>query len=208
MAIEKKKDKRFGEHFVDYYPCFLGGKGKKKKRIRNLDWVLSGAQESVWSDSIDNSFPDNSELRSKVRKAVEKLPPLEKKFIQSFYFEFKTYAEIAKILNKKIYKLDRIHRQALSKLKIILKDYVQNRFKIDCADREMSCPICSHPQKEKMDEVIESKTKSETWKRIIKILREEFGLMIKTPQVLISHKSKHIVKQFRPAPLKGAGFEF
>jgi hypothetical protein len=209
MSIEKKKDRRFGQHFVDHYACFLGGKGKKKKRVRNLDWVISGSAEKVWGDSINSSLPgilcdivrsEDKELEDKVREAVGKLSPLEKGFIQNFYFEFKTYSEIAELLNKKIYKLDRIHRQALGKLKIILKGYVQKRFKIDCSEAETFCPICNHPQKEKIDEIMKSKGEEETWKRIIKVLKEKFGLEIKTPQVLISHKNKHMIKQFCPAP--------
>ena len=197
MAVKrKKKDKRFGPHFVDYDPCFLGLKGKKRKRVRSLDWIISGGGgELLEESSIESSekMESDEELRNKVREAVEKLPLIEKRFVEKFYFEFKTYLQIAKELNKKVYKLDRIHRQALDRLKIILEDFVKQRFKIECAQIS-NCPICNHPQKDRIDEIIRSKNKQETWKKVIKILKKEFNLEIKTPQILISHRNNHMVK--------------
>lgn len=196
VVKRKKKDKRFGPHFVDYDPCFLGLKGKKRKRVRSLDWIISGGGgELLEESSIESSekVESDEELRNKVREAVEKLPLIEKRFVEKFYFEFKTYLQIAKELNKKVYKLDRIHRQALDRLRIILESFVKQRFKIECAQIS-NCPICNHSQKDRIDEIIKSKSKQETWKRVINILKKEFNLEIKTPQVLISHKNNHIVK--------------
>ena len=188
----QKKDRRFGVHFVDYGACFLGVEGKKKKRIRNLEWIISGGGVELWGNLVSSSPKEDKELKNKVKQAVGKLSLVERGFIEKFYFEFKTYSQVAKELNKKIYKLDRIHRQALGKLRIILKDYVQSRFKIKC-NQIGRCVICNHPQREKIDEIIKSKSKDETWKKVAKILEEKFGLKIKTPQVLMSHKNKHMV---------------
>lgn len=129
---------------------------------------------------------------------MEKLTPLERQFVEYFYFEYKSYQEISLILNKKIHKLERIHNRALSKLKMLLSDYVKTRFKLNLpqeTDLKMHshCIICKSPFRQELDELIKAKKEEETYKSLIGIFKEKYGLEIKTPQVIIGHKRKHMV---------------
>jgi RNA polymerase sigma factor (sigma-70 family) len=197
----KKEDKRFGDHFVDHYNCSLSYGRKKRGRIRFLNWTpeLFGyldeeIEEKILQQvSINNGISENDEsINQEVRKAVEKLSPIEKQFVELFYFEFKTYQEIAQILKKKTYKLERIHQRALGKLRVLLADFVKSRFKLD-VPHKTDCIICKSPFRQELDELIRNKKPEETYARLIKLFKQQYGIDIKTPQVIIGHQRKHMV---------------
>jgi RNA polymerase sigma factor (sigma-70 family) len=198
---EDKRDKRFGDHYVDHYKCSLSYGRKKRNRIRFLNWTteLFGylgeeIEEKILQQvSINNGSSENDEsINQEVRKAVEKLAPVEKQFVELFYFESKTYQEIAQILKKKIYKLERIHQRALGKLRILLADFVKNRFKLDIPQKT-DCIICKSPFRQELDELIRNKKPEETYASLIKLFKQQYGIDIKTPQVIIGHQRKHII---------------
>ena len=198
---DKKKDRRVGNHFVDHYNCSLSYGRKKRGRIRYLGWAteLYGCLDEEIEERILHNFPDKSEnfekvesINKEVRKAVEKLTPMEKQFIQLFYFEFKSYQEIARILKKKAYKLERVHQRALGKLRIILADFVKQRFKLKIPEKT-DCIICKSPFREELDELIKNKKEKETYGPLIRIFKQKYGIDIKTPQVIIGHKKKHMI---------------
>jgi RNA polymerase sigma factor (sigma-70 family) len=196
---DKKKDRRCGDHFVDHYTCSLGYHRKKRPRIRYLNWV-TGEEELKYFSAVsigdENNFDSNPqrnlELEKKVREAIDGLEPLEKKFIEYFYFQSWSYQDIGEVLDKKIHKLERIHKQALDKLRIRLKDYVRIRFNLFVPE-ENKCPICKCPQRKEIEELIKSKKKEETWKRIMKLCRQNYEINITTPQILIGHRKKHMI---------------
>lgn len=196
-----RKDRRFGDHYVDHYQCSLSYGRKKRNRVRFLNWatelyVCSDAEieeKILQHASINNGSSENDEsINQEVRKAVEKLSPVEKQFVELFYFEFKTYQEIAHILRKKIYKLERIHQRALGKLRISLADFVKDHFKLD-VPQKTDCIICKSPFRQELDELIRNKKPEETYARLIKLFKQQHGIDIKTPQVIIGHQRKHMV---------------
>jgi RNA polymerase sigma factor (sigma-70 family) len=198
---DKKRDRRFGDHFVDNYNCSLSYRRKKRGRIRYLGWAteLYGCldeeiEKRILQDlSTSNGSSESSEtIDLEVRKAVEKLYPTEKRFVQLFYFEFKSYQQIARILKKKVYKLERVHQRALSKLRIILADFVKERFKLQIPERT-DCIICKSPFRWELDQLIRDKKKEETYASLIRIFKQKYGIHIKTPQIIIGHKRKHMV---------------
>jgi RNA polymerase sigma factor (sigma-70 family) len=198
---EDKRDKRFGDHYVDHYKCSLSYGRKKRNRIRFLNWTteLFGylgeeIEEKILQQvSINNESSENDEsINQEVRKAVEKLSFVEKQFVELFYFESKTYQEIARTLKKKVYKLERIHQRALGKLRILLADFVKNRFKLD-VPQKTDCIICKSPFRQELDELIRNKKPEETYARLIKLFKQQYGIDIKTPQVIIGHQRKHMV---------------
>ena len=198
---KKKKDGRFGHHFVDFYNSSLSYGRKKRSRIKYSNWAaeLFGYSDpeiekkgiAELSDE-DKSQVVDEETNQKVREAVEKLTPLEREFIEYFYFECKSYKEISLILNKTIRKLERIHNRALTKLKMLLSDYVKTRFKLSIPE-ETDCMICKSPFRRELDKLIKAKKKEETYKSLMRVFKEKYGLEIKTPQVIIGHKKKHMV---------------
>ena len=128
---------------------------------------------------------------SAVRKAIEKLNSQEQDFIESYYFQGKTYREIAKIQSRRISRIEGLHRQSLAKLKKYLAGFVKERFDIN-VEIGQDCIICESPYREKIDKLIISKKKEETWKRLIKILKDKYQIQIKTPQILIGHQKYHL----------------
>jgi hypothetical protein len=156
----------------------------------------SSPEES--SSSIVYKEMSREETNQRVREAVGRLSPLERQFIEHFYFECKSYNQIALILNRKIYKLERIHYRALNKLRILLSDYVKTRFNLSLpeeTDLKMNsrCIICKSPFRQELDKLIKAKKEGETYRSLIRIFKQKYGLEIKTPQVIIGHKRKHMV---------------
>ncbi len=196
---DERKGRRFGDQLVDHSRCCLFYGKKKRGRIRYLNWVTEFY--GCWDEKIEGKIlPKNSEDNLKenhspsreVREAVKKLPSAEKRFIELFYFDFKTYQQIAMILKKKIYKLERIHQRALGKLRILLADFVRERFKLDVPENT-DCIICRSPFRKELDQLIKNKKKEETYARLIKLFKRKYQIDIKTPQVIIGHKKKHMV---------------
>lgn len=202
----QKKDRRRKDHYVDFYSCSLGYqqgdlcRRKKRGRIRYLNWVLERSgiygPEDLKFDLNEKENQErikkDEELEKKVNEALGKLDEMEKKFILYFYFDCFSYERIGFLLKKRKDRLQRIHQNALNKLKLILRDYVEERFKFKVNDKS-DCIICQNPDREELDKIIRGKRKEDTWKRIIRILQDQYGLKIKTPQVLIGHLRKHMV---------------
>lgn len=202
--MAKKTDRRKKDHYVDFYSCSLSyqgdlGKRKKRGRVRYLNWALersgmSGIPERRYDfdEEDQEKIKKDQELEKKVHQALTRLDEIERKFILYFYFDCFSYEKIESLLKKRKDKLQRIHQRALDKLKLILKDFVEKRFKLK-TDEKMSCIICQNPHREELDTIIKTKRKQETWKRIIKVLNEKYHLKIKTPQILIGHMRKHML---------------
>jgi hypothetical protein len=127
-----------------------------------------------------------------VRSAVGKLSPAERQFIELFYFHFRSYREIAGIMMKKNHKLQRLHQRALSRLRVLLADFVQEEFTVTLS-KETNCVICKSPFRKKLEELIRGKKEEETYSRLIKVFRQEYGVNVKTPQTIIGHRRKHMV---------------
>jgi RNA polymerase sigma factor (sigma-70 family) len=204
---KKKKDRRFGHHFVDFYNSSLSYGRKKRSRIRYSNWVaelfgqsdpeienkvITKLSSEEKSSVVDDENLSMEQINQKVREAVEKLLPLERQFVEYFYFECKSYKEISLILNKTIRRLERIHNRALSKLKMLLSDYVKTRFNLSIPE-ETDCMICKSPFRRELDKLIKAKKREETYKSLMRVFKEKYGLDIKTPQVIIGHKRKHMV---------------
>ncbi|MFH1336591.1 MAG: hypothetical protein ABII96_08740 [Candidatus Zixiibacteriota bacterium] len=188
-----KEDQCSGNHFDDDYDDSLSFTQKKRERVYFFKWEIElyGRLDNDLSDDTPNHRREEF-INREVRKAVKKLSYEERKFIEKFYFEFKSYQEIAGILKKRIYKLERIHRRALDRLRILLADFVKERFKL-VVSQKTDCVICNSPFRPELDELIKNKKKEETYSRLIRILKQKYGLDIKTPQVIIGHQRKHMV---------------
>ncbi len=165
-----------------------------KGKIIYQNWIVDIGVDPGQSGKLqiqsDLIKPDK-QVVSAVRKALEQLEPFEQDFIESYYFQGKTYREIAKFQNRRISRIEGLHRRSLAKLKKYLARFVKERFDID-AEIGSDCIICSSDYKEEIDKLIKNKKKQETWKNIIKILKEKYQIQIKTPQVLIGHQKYHL----------------
>jgi RNA polymerase sigma factor (sigma-70 family) len=197
----EKEDKRRGHQFVDHYSSSLSYGRKKRTRIRCLNRVIEfcGHLDQEIEQRILGSFSHGQKMSEreeligrKVRAAVEKLPHPERQFVELYYFEFRSYQQIAGIMNRKTYKLERLHQRALGKLRILLADFVESEFKFKLP-QNTECVICNSPFREELDELIRVKKEEETYSRLIGVFRQKYGIDVRTPQTIIGHKKKHMV---------------
>ena len=197
----KKEDKRRGHEFVDHYRSSLSYGRKKGARIHYLDSVdelRGGLAEEIERAIIESSCPgqersERAELIDReVRAAVEKLARPERQFVELFYFELRTYQQIAGIMKKKTHKLQRLHQRALDRLQMFLADFVKEQFKLEPRQKR-DCIICSSPFRKELEELIRGKKEEETYSRLIGVLRKKYGIEVRTPQTIIGHRKKHMV---------------
>lgn len=198
---DKKEDRRRGHQFVDHYTSSLSYGRSKRGRIRHLNRkteLVGHFDPEIEQRMLGISSPSQEELEREdlidrqVRSAVGKLSPAERQFIELFYFHFKSYREIAGIMMKKNHKLQRLHQRALSRLRILLADFVQEQFKLTVS-KETNCVICRSPFRKELERLIRGKKEEETYSRLMRVFREEYGVDVRTPQTIIGHRRKHMV---------------
>ena len=129
-------------------------------------------------------------VQREVAEALSRLTDDEREFIERFYFIGESYRRIARKSGRAIYKLEAIHKRALKKLRKELRPLVARFYNLE-QQPVRKCPICNSPYRSQIDLLIKHRDKSATWKEIIGILKEEFGLKIATPQILIGHEKYH-----------------
>jgi len=64
-------------------------------------------------------------LADKVREVVESLPPRQREFVLSFYFEGRSYTQVAMRLGITLKKAVRLHQKAKSRLKALLSPMLE-----------------------------------------------------------------------------------
>jgi hypothetical protein len=131
-----------------------------------------------------------SEIRSRVREALERVSVQEQEFIVQFYFMGKSYREISEQSGRPIYKLEALHKRAVKKLKKELGGFVRERFGVE-TESDADCLICRSPHVAEINRLLSQRDKTATWRPIIKILRDKYGLKVSSPQVLIGHEKYH-----------------
>jgi predicted component of type VI protein secretion system len=53
------------------------------------------------------------------------------------------------------------------------------------------CPLCSHPARDDIERLLNTKRKEETWKRHLTILRQTYGMPHLTPRQIVGHRQYH-----------------
>ncbi len=159
------------------------------RKIINQNWIYLRDSRPIWKKG--DSSPRQKRIRQAVHRELEKLPFHEKEFIELYWFQGRSICEIAALLGKKPYKLECLNRRIQRKLKSRLMDFVNSEFGLDIT-KSSRCIICNHADRKEIDILLKSKAPEETFKRIIKILKNEYGIKIRTPQIIIGHIKYHI----------------
>jgi len=162
-------------------------------RIVYQDWIVGlGRDPSLtWQEAAQSGKTYNREAIIAVNQALNGLTEEEAAFIRLFYYQGKGYTEISQISGRATYRLETLHRSALKKLRLRLATFVAGQ---TTPQSDLNCPLCNHPARDEIGKLLLSKTESETWRRIIRVLRDEFGIVIKTPQRLKSHRKYHMLE--------------
>jgi hypothetical protein len=153
-----------------------------------LDWIYDVGFKGVFGPHEKSDV--QKEIIGKVRDAVARLSPVERDFVQMYWFEGRSLKELSQLLGKRLHNLDSINRRILRKLKRMLSVYVAERFGIVEAN-DPDCIICNHPERREIDRLLCAKKPDETYRSIYRQLRSRFGLRISTPQILIGHTRYH-----------------
>jgi IS30 family transposase len=162
------------------------------KKIPYQDWMKI---DSIDSDHTITEAEKRLTLEYVVRNAVQNLNPIDREFIERYYFQGQSFFQIAMALGKNPDRIYNIHRRTLKRLRSLLADFAVKRYGVKI-NNSPDCPLCQSPHKSEIDILIKKKKKSETWKKIIRKLEENYRIRIKTPQVLIGHQKYHIKENY------------
>jgi DNA-directed RNA polymerase specialized sigma24 family protein len=187
-----------------------------RERIIYRDWIVELGQEpseiardasrlANFSERLDRGFAGLDGLRvisdvdaarvvrikEAVNKALKSLDEEEQEFVVRFYYMGQSYSELAKLSGRSVHKLETLHRQVIRRLRNQLAPFVED----GCGpgrEEARRCPICSSPRRREMDELIRTRNPKETWRRIMRRLKREFEIDIKSPTTLAAHEKYHV----------------
>lgn len=156
------------------------------------DWVV--AQESdpgrSWPETVQAGKSYNQDAIQAVTRALDGISEDEAAFIRRFYFQGFTYEEIGRETGRDTNRLILLHRRAVRSLIARLRPRCKHREAGDILSRS-DCPLCRHSDRQGIERLLHTKRREETWKRIIAVLRETFGMPILTPQQIVGHLKYH-----------------
>lgn len=147
----------------------------------------SGRREPEEVDSTDDG-PASADTVM-VRLAVSRLQKDERELIERYYFMGQGYPEIAEALVCDVSRIERRHRLALRRLRRMLEPWVKNG---DTSGLEVNCRICQSEDRESIERVIASKAAEESYRRVLRILRTQFGMKFNHPHLVIRHQNFHM----------------
>lgn len=139
------------------------------------------------------------EIRSEVRRAVERLQGLERAIIEDYYFDGMSFGRIASSENTSVNRVVMAHRQALRRLRDLLTPHVAKWYGIG-AVRNSECPICISDWRADAEAIIDAKTPDITWGEVMKRIERATGWRAKSPQALIMHQRRHRTYQQEKMP--------
>lgn len=160
------------------------------KRTIYQNWIVDLGREPGHIPEDSQEKEASPELEREVSAAIELLNAEEREFIIRFHFMGQGYREISELSGRAIYKLASIHKRAIKKLKLSLASFVSQRYGLKTG-RISNCPICNSEHRYQIEPILTNKTEESTWRPIIRRLREEFDIIISTPQQLIGHVKYH-----------------
>lgn len=165
-------------------------------RLTYQDWIVELGHDPAQPPDQDTLVSNGQtgyrveRIREQVRLAMNALNESEQQFVTDFYFLGENYESISRRWGRPVCRLQALHRRALRKLRASLAGLVSREFGIR-PERPPDCPICSSVHRAEIDRLIRSKDRRDTWRPLMRRLRHEFGLKIKSPQLLIGHHRYH-----------------
>lgn len=159
------------------------------KKVVHYNWIYQTLREGIWQNV--EATEKQKRVIAAVQSEIAKLTELEQEFIRMYWFEGMSTAQISDLLGKKVYKLEGMSRRIQRKLKNRLSEFVSREFDVESGSSK-KCLICSSQYRAQIDQMLKSKKPEQTYKHIIKTLKNDFGITVKTPQIIIGHQKYHI----------------
>ncbi len=154
----------------------------------HLDRAFAGLDGLRVSSSVDTARVVR--IKEAVNRALESLDEEEQEFVVRFYYMGQSYSELAELSGRPVHKLETMHRQVIRRLRNQLAALVDDGCS-SSREEVCRCPICSSPRRREIDELIRARNPQETWRRIMRNLKREFEIDIKSPNTLAVHEKYH-----------------
>lgn len=138
----------------------------------------------------DNSNPVVERIRQEVAKALKQLPEEERELVERIHFMGQSYRELAELSGRAEHRMESAHRRALKRLRTLLAPLVAELFGLQTSVSTV-CPLCLSGRRAEIDRLIARKAESDTWSRTMALLRDQFGIPVKSPQLIIGHLKYH-----------------
>ena len=143
------------------------------------------------SETLNSPEPvRRCQIREAMASALSKLSDNERELIEQFHYMGRSYREIAGRSGRSIHRLEALHQRALKKLRMVLAPLVKQLYGLRVST-DPDCPICTSPHRATIDSLIRERSRSDTWRPTIRLLKSRFGIIITTPQTLIGHEKYH-----------------
>jgi len=165
-------------------------------RIVYQNWIvgLGHDPDISWQEAASRGKPYNQSVIKAVNQALNQLDPEDAALIRLFYMQGISYREISALTGRDMHRLVAQNTIAVKKLKILLTEFVESHFNID-ARSNSGCPLCNHPRRAEIDRLLQTKSDTETWKRIYQVLRDDFDLCVFPARKIIGHLKYHSIKE-------------
>jgi hypothetical protein len=158
------------------------------RRVIHYNWIFQTINTGVWGNF--ESTPKQKRIQQAVTAELDKLSFEEREFIDLYWIRGYSIQELGQLLGVKPYKMEGLNKSILRKLKNRLTDFVREEFGPDVCERDR-CLICDHLRRDEIDILLKTKKTEETYQRIITVLKNDFQLIIKTPQIIVGHIKYH-----------------
>ncbi|MBD3257058.1 hypothetical protein GF377_01400 [candidate division GN15 bacterium] len=160
------------------------------RRVVFEDWLVEGSpdQPPPWVSSPDE--PRQRRVRDEVASALGKLEEDERELVERFHFMGQTYREMACLSGREVFRVVAVHKRALRKLRALLAPLVAELYGIP-PDPMPDCPICRSVYRPEIDQFIAARRPTETWRRVLRLVRGRYGLPAVTVGSLIGHERYH-----------------
>ena len=165
------------------------------KRVIYQNWIaelgLDPVQIKKFFDTVAGEAPSSAEVDGEVRRAIESLGEEEMEFVIRFYFMGQSYYEISEKSGRAVYKLESLHKRANRRLKSRLRSFMRIKYGIKSKSGK-PCALCRSPHRDAINGLIAGKKEKSTWKPVMKEIHRQFGIKIRSPQVVIGHLKYHL----------------
>lgn len=144
------------------------------------------------SGTLSGEIPEGrlGRIETAVTAALYELDDIERELIRHVYYSGRSIAELARQTGRAPHRLDAQLARIMRKLEKKLRSFVQNEFGIGDGGKP-PCPICASPYRAAIDALIAGRDTRATWRPILKILRDQYGLALRSPQTLVGHEKYH-----------------
>ncbi len=160
-------------------------------RIIYQNWIVDLGRDPDLPVSLNRASVSKNRIDNAVRAALDRLTDEEREFIIRFYFMGQTYQDLSEETGRAEHKLSSLHKNTVRKVRWLLEGFVTDKYglKLGLAS---TCPLCASKHAAEINELIANRDRTATWRGVIRHLKTRFGIVVRTPQLLIGHEKYHM----------------